>query len=71
MTSLPRLLVALLEYEGGVLGVGGDLGRGQQGLIKLLGSEIYPVPQIPALHVDVEGKHLDAQFLRQFRRAIR
>lgn len=63
VSLLPGLLKALLEHEGGELGVGGNLGGGQEHAVKLLGREVHTVPILLVPHGDGEGQRLDVQLL--------
>ena len=67
---LQGLLKNLLEHKAGQLGVGGDLRRGQEHVVKLLGGEIEAVPQLPLPHGDGEGQDLDGVFLPQSGRDV-
>ena len=60
-----RFLKALAEHKGSQLGMGRDLRRGQQHIIKFRGGKINTVLIFPGSHRNGEGEHQDVQLLPQ------
>ena len=60
---LPGRLKDLGKDVGVELGVGGDLGSGQEQVVKLLRGKIETVAVLFVAHGDGEGEHLNAQLL--------
>ena len=61
----PGALKALGEYVGVELGVGGNLGGGQEHIKKLIGGEVYAVLIFLVTHGNGEGEYLDGILIPQ------